>query len=97
MSHLEALEAVTVLSFLPNGIHGFIDDLCTLSVVAFSVAIASTALAKYHVVGAEELSDWSCSYTVNDSRFEVNKDGSGYIATSIRLIVVHIDSLKLQI
>ena len=97
MSHLEALEAVTVLSFLPNGIHGFIDDLCTLSVVAFSVAIASTALAKYHVVGAEELSDGCCSHTVDDSRFEVDEDSSGHVSATIRLIVVHIDSLKLQI
>ena len=97
MSHLETLEAVSVLSFLPYGVHGFVNDLSTLSVVAFSIAIACAALAKDHVIGAEELSDRRCSHTVDDSRLEVDEDGSGHIAASVSFIVVHINSLKLEI
>ena len=97
MSHLEALEAVSVLGLFSYGIHCFIDDLGALSVVAFSVAIASTALAEDHVIGAEELSDGSSSNGIDYTRLEVDEDGSGHVAASVCFIIVHIDSLELQV
>lgn len=57
MCHLEALEAVSVLSLLADAVHSFIDDFGSLSVVTFGPAIASTVLTKDHVVRAEELAD----------------------------------------
>ena len=94
---MEALEAVSVLSLLPYLVHGFIDDLSTLSVVAFSVAIASAVLAEDHIVWAEKLSDGGRSHTIDDAWFEVDEDCSGHISASICFVVVHIDPFKLQI
>ena len=57
MSHLEALQAVRVLSFLADAVHRLVDDLRTLRVVPLGPAVAGAVLPKDHVVRSEELAD----------------------------------------
>ena len=95
MSHLEALETISVLSFLSYSVHDFVNDLSTLSVFALSVAIASATLSKDHVIGAEELSEAGRPQTVNNARLEVDEDCSGHKA-GFSIIKVHTVSSKLQ-
>ena len=95
MSHLEALETISVLSFLSYSVHDLVNDLSTLSIFALSVAIASAALSNDHVIGAEELSEAGRPHTVNNARLEVDEDGSGHKA-GFSIIKVNTVSSKLQ-
>ena len=79
---MEALEAVSVFGLLPDDVHSLIDDLGALRVVPFGPAVSGAVLAKDHVVWAEKLADWCRSDRVNDTRLEVDQDGSGHIAAS---------------
>lgn len=97
MGHLEALETVSVLCFLADDIHGFVDDLGSLCVVTLRPAVASSVLAENHVVRAEELANWGGSDRVYDARLQVNQDGSWHVAASICLVIVNIDPLQLQV
>ena len=97
MRHLEALEAVSVLSLFPDDVHGLVDDLGALRVVPLGPAVASAVLAEDHVVRAEKLAYRGRSDGVNDTGFEVNQDGAGDIATASGLIVVDVGSFQLQV
>ena len=97
MHHLEALKAVSVFNLLPYAVHDFINDFRSFYIEALAVDIVGSALTKDHVVGTEELSNGARSYTIDDSWLEVNKDGPGYIAACISLIIVYINSFKLRV
>ena len=57
MSHLEALEAVSVLGLFADDVHSRINYLGTLCVVALGPVVAGSVLAEDHVVWAEKLAD----------------------------------------
>jgi len=97
VGHLEALKAVRVLGFLADAVHGFVDDLGALGVVALGPVVACAVLAEDHVVWAEELTDRSRSHRVDDTRLEVDQDGPGDVSAARRLIVVNVCSLELQV
>lgn len=97
MRYLEALQTICALSFLSDYVHGFIDDLGTLSVVALRPAISSSVLTKDHIIWAKEPAHRTRSDRVNHSRFKVHKDSSGHIATTHRFVIVDVDSLELEV
>jgi len=91
------LEAVTVFSLLADHVHGFVNDLCALCVVALGPAVAGAVLAEDHVVWAEKSADGSPSDRVNHSWLQVDEDGPGDKAAALDLAVVNIGTLELQV
>ena len=69
----------------------------TLCVVALGPVVASSRLAKDKVVGAENLAKGTRANGVHCARLQVDQDGSGDILATRGLIVVDVDSLKLEL
>ena len=94
---LETLEAIATFSFLSDDIEDGVDELGTLSVVTLGPVVTSTGLAENEVVRSEELTEWTGSDRVHGSWLEIHEDGSWDVSSTGGLVVVHIDSLKLEV
>mmetsp|Transcript_41678 Transcript_41678/g.63685 ORF Transcript_41678/g.63685 Transcript_41678/m.63685 type:complete len:400 (-) Transcript_41678:46-1245(-) len=94
---LEALEAIAAFSLLSHNIEDGVDELGTLGVVTLGPVVTGTGLSEDEVVGSEELTERSGSDGVHGSGLEVHKDGSGNVSASGGLVVVDVDSLKLEV
>lgn len=94
---LEALEAVTALSLTTDNVENRVDELGTLSVVALGPVVTGTRLTEDKVVGAEERAKGATTDRVHGSGLEVDKDGTGHVLASSRLIVVDVDALELNV
>ena len=97
MGDLETLEAVATFSFLSDNIKDGVDELSTLGIVTLGPVVTGTSLSEDEVVWSEELTEWSSSDGVHGSWLEIHEDGSWDISSTGGLVVVHIDSLKLEI
>merc|ERR1711966_108213 len=97
VAELEALEAVARLGLLTDDVEHGVDELGTLGVVALGPVVTSAGLAEDKVVGAEELTEWAGTHRVHGTRLEVHKDGARHVATAGGLIVVHVDTLELEV
>ncbi len=69
----------------------------TFSVVALSPVVASTRLSKNKVVRPEKLPIGSCSDRIHGAGLKIEEDGTGHVFAHAGLVVVHIDSLQLQV
>jgi len=94
---LETLEAIATFSFLSDDIKDGVDELGTLGVVTLGPVVTGTSLSENEVVWSEELTEWSSSDGVHGSWLEIHKDCSGDVSSSGGLVVVDVDSLKLEI
>jgi len=92
MCDLETLEAITSFSFFSDNIEYRVDEFSTFSIVTFSPVITGTSLSEYKVVWSEELSEWSGSYGIHSSWFEIHKNGSWDKSTTCGFIIVYINS-----
>ena len=97
MADLEALEAIARLGLLAHDIEDGVDELGTLGVVSLGPVVTGAGLAEDEVVRAEDLAVWSGADGVHGSRLEIHEDGAGHIASSARLVEVHIDALELEV
>merc|ERR1711939_888540 len=94
---LEALEAIAALSLLTDDIEDGVDEFSTFGVVTLGPVVTGTSLSEDEVVWSEELTEWSSSDGVHGSWFEIHEDSAGDIASTGGLIVVNVDSLKLEV
>ena len=94
---LEALEAVTGLGLLADDIEDGIHELGTLGVVTLGPVVTGTTLAEHEVIGAEELTEGTSAHGIHRTGLEVDEDGAGHVLATGGLIVVHVDTLELEL
>jgi hypothetical protein len=94
---LETLEAIATFGFFSNDIEDGVNEFSTFGVVTFSPIVTSTSLSENEVIGSEELTEWSGSYRVHCSWFEIHKDSSWDESTTGSFVIVDVDSLKLEV
>ena len=94
---LESLEAIATFGFLSDDIEDGVDELGTFSVVTFGPVVTGTGLSEDEVVWSEELTERSSSNRVHGSWLKIHEDGSWDVSSSSGLVVVDVDSLKLEI
>ena len=94
---LEALEAIATLSLLTDDVEDGVDELSTFGVVTLGPVVTGTSLAEDEVVWSEELTERTSTDGVHGAWLEVHEDGAGHVAATSSLVVVHIDSLELEI
>ena len=76
MEDEESLETSTLISEFPDSVQTEIDDLLSDGVVTSSVVVGSILLSSDELFRVEELSVGSSSYFINNSGFQIEKDGS---------------------
>ena len=69
----------------------------TFGVVSLGPVVAGSGLTKDEVVGSEDLSKRPRSDRVHGAGFQVHEDGAGHVLATGGLIVVHVDTLQLEI
>jgi len=94
---LEALEAVAALSLLPDDVEDGVNELGTFGVMTLGPVVTGTSLTEDKVVWSEELTEWSGSDGVHRSWLEIHEDGSWDESTTGGLVIVDVDSLKLEV
>merc|ERR1711966_276991 len=97
VAELEALEAIARLGLLTHDIEHGVDQLGTLGVVTLGPVITGTSLAEDEIVGAEELTERTGTDGVHGTGLEIHQDGTGHVATTSGLVVVHVDALELKV
>ena len=97
MGDLEALKAIATLSLLADDIEDGVNELSTLGVVALGPVVTGTSLTEDEVVRAEELTEGAGTDGVHGSGLEIHEDGAGNVSATGGLVVVDVDSLKLEI
>jgi len=96
MSYLESLKHVTSLSLLTYNIHDVIYKLGTLGVMSLSPVISCSTLSVYEVIGAEKLSVRRSADGIHGSWLKIGKNGTWNVTSSLSLVEVNIDALKLD-
>ncbi len=94
---LEALEAVAAFSFFSHNVEDGVDEFGTFGVMSFGPVVTSTSLSEDEVVGSEKLTEGASSDRVHCAGLEVHENGSGDVSSSSGLVVVHVDSLELEV
>merc|ERR1719326_124712 len=94
---LESLEAIATFGFLSDDIEDGVNELSSLGVVTLGPVVTGTSLSEDEVVWSEELTEWSGSDGVHGSWLKIHEDGSWDVSSTGSFIVVHIDSLELEI
>jgi len=97
VGQLESLETIASLGLLSHNIEHGVHELSSLGVVALGPVVTSTGLSENEVVGSEDLSEGSRSDGVHGSWLQIDQDGSGDVLATGGLIVVHVDSLQLEV
>jgi len=97
VAYLETLEAIATFSFFSNNIENWINKFSTFSIVTFSPVVTSTSLSENEVIWSEKLTEWSGSYGVHRTWFEIHEDSSWDESTTGGFVIIYIDSFKLKI
>ena len=90
------LQAIAVLSLLPNDIKNRIDQLSTFGIVSFGPVITSTTLTKNEIIRPEDLSVGTRSETVHGSWLQIHEHRAWDKPSAAGLIVVNVDPLELE-
>jgi len=59
--------------------------------------VTGTGLTENEVVGSEKLTEWACSDGIHGSWLKIHENGSWDISATGGLVVVNVDSLKLEV
>jgi len=94
---LETLKTITSFSFLSDNVEDGVDEFSTFGVVTLGPVVTSTSLSEDKVVRSEELTEWAGSDRVHRSWFEIHEDSSWDESTTSSLVIVDVDSLKLEV
>jgi len=94
---LETLEAIATLGFLSDDIEDGVDKFGTLGVMTLGPVVTGTSLSEDEVVWSEELTEWAGSDGVHGTWLKIHKDSSWDVSTTSGLVIVDVDSLKLEI
>jgi len=94
---LETLEAIATFGFFSDNIEDGVDEFSTFGVMTLGPIVTSTSLSEDEVVWSEELTEWSSSDRVHRSWLEIHEDSSWDESTTGSLVIVDVDSLKLEV
>jgi hypothetical protein len=94
---LETLEAIATFGLLSDDIEDGVDELGTLGVMTLGPVVTGTGLTEDEVVWSEELTEWSSSYGVHGTWFEIHKDSSWNVSSTSGFVKVDVNSLELEI
>ena len=97
MGDLETLEAIATFGFFTDNIEDGVDEFSTFGVMSLGPVVTGTSLTEDEVVGSEELTEGTSTDGVHGSGLEVHENGSGDESTAGGLVIVDVDSLKLEI
>ena len=97
MGDLETLEAIAAFSFLSNDIENRIDEFGTFSVMTFGPVVTLTGLTENKVIRTEQLTKWTSAHGIHGTRFQIHEDGTWNITSASGFVVVHVDTLQLQV
>jgi len=94
---LETLETIATFGLLSDNVEDGVNKLGTFGVVTLGPVVTGTSLTEDEVVWSEELTEWSSSDRVHRSWLEIHEDSSWDESTTGSLVVVDVDSLKLEV
>ena len=94
---MRTLQTIRALSLLADNIENGVDELSALRVVTLGPVVTGTTLTEDKVVGAEEVAERSRADGVHGSGLEINEDRTGHILVGADFVVVHVDTLKLEV
>jgi len=94
---LETLEAITTFGLLPDNVEDGVNEFGTFGVMTLGPVVTSTSLTEDEVVGSEELTEWAGSDRVHRSWLKIHENGSWDESTTGSLVIVDVDSLKLEV
>merc|ERR1719389_118021 len=97
VGHLEALEAVAALGLLADNVEHRVNELGAFGVVSLRPVVARPGLAEDEVIRAEELTERPGANRVHGTRLQVHEDRTRHVAAAGGLIVVHVDTLELEV
>jgi len=92
VAYLESLKTIATFSFFSYNIKNWINKFSTFSIMTFSPVVTSTSLSEYEVIWSEKLSEWSSSYGVHCTWFEIHKNSSWDKSTTSGFIIININS-----
>merc|ERR1719192_3236749 len=78
----EALKTGALVGQLADSVQDQVDDLLADGVVAPGVVVGGVLLARYHLLGMEQLAVGSGANLVDDGRFKIDKDSPGNVFAS---------------
>ncbi|KVI11916.1 hypothetical protein Ccrd_009658 [Cynara cardunculus var. scolymus] len=90
------LQAITVLSLLPNNIENRVDQLSAFGIVSFGPVITGTTLTKYEIIRPEDLSVGTRSETVHRTWLQIHEHRAWDKPSAAGLVVINIDPLELE-
>lgn len=96
VAELEALEAITGLSFFADGVENGIDEFSAFGIITLGPVVTSSGLTEDKVVGTEELAEWAGTDRIHGTGLEIDEDGTGDITTTGGFIVIDVDTLDLE-
>merc|ERR1719197_799183 len=97
MAELKTLKAVTSLSLLADDIEHGVYELSALCIMSLCPVVACASLAKHEIIRAEKLAERTSANAVHRTGLQIHEDCAGHVTTSCGLVVVHINSFKLQV
>ncbi|CAA7393025.1 unnamed protein product [Spirodela intermedia] len=94
---VDAMERPLGGILFPHNIKNRVNQLCSLSVVAFRPVVARTRLPKDEVVRAEDLTIRTCTDTVHCPGLQIHEHSPRNEPPAGSLVVVDIDAFQLQV
>ncbi|RDX69889.1 hypothetical protein CR513_50944, partial [Mucuna pruriens] len=91
------LKAVTVFCLFPDNIKDGVNQLSPLGVVTLGPVVSGARLPEYKVIRPKNLTVRTRSNTVHGPGLQIHEHCPGNESTATRFIVVHVDSLELQL
>jgi hypothetical protein len=73
------------------------DARCKAPLTSFRPVVSRTALAENKVVGSEEAPERTGADRVHSAGLEIDEHGTGHVLVRADLVVVHGDSLELEV
>lgn len=91
------MQAIAVLSLLPDHIKNGINQLRAFGIMTLSPVVSGTRLTENEIVRPENLTVGSRSNAVHGTGFKIHENSPGNKPTTTGFVVVDIDPLKLKL
>merc|ERR1719272_69603 len=97
VAKLEALKTIAPFSLLTHNIQDGVNQLSAFGIMSLCPVVTSPGLAEHEIVRTEKLTERSSTNAVHRAGLKVHQDSTRHIASSGRLVEIHIDAFKLEI
>merc|ERR1719272_2698852 len=97
VAKLEALKAIAPFSLLTHNIQDGVNQLSAFGIMSLCPVVTSPGLAEHEIVRTEKLTKGSSTNAVHRAGLKVHQDGTRHIASSGRLVEIHIDAFELEV